>query len=220
MPPPISWGIQSLRTCKKDSVWYCAKKLSGSAVCIGGDLVEKFAERCGLALAKGYLMIFVMSLCVILDLSLINWSIPFIHKQTFQDIGMLVCYYHNSGPIPGLGFWNPSLNYLKSLTGLLVEGRRLCIAGLPIEEGRPTAPRQRIRSEWRWVGNGPNEWSSRSSSWGNGPNVLFVDRQHLWSNIISKDLWSRSISQPSPVQSQKIECKVSYKVGLLQSLHV
>ena len=90
-------------------------------------------------------------------------------------------------------------NYIKSLTGLSVEGsRRVCIAGLPIEEGRPTAPRQRIRSEWRWVGNGPNEWSSRSSSWGNGPTVLFVDRQHLWSNILPKDLWN--ISQFKPVQ--------------------
>ena len=64
------------------------KKLSGTAVCKGRDLVGKFAERCGLALTKGYLMIFVMSLWVILDISL----------------NVISCYGHNSSPIPWPGF--------------------------------------------------------------------------------------------------------------------
>ena len=60
-------------------------------------------------------------------------NLPLIHKQHSPKYGNVSsCYGHNSSPIPWPGLWNPTLNCIKSLTGLLVEGR--CI-GRPANRG-------------------------------------------------------------------------------------
>ena len=138
MPPPplISWGIQSLKTCKKrfsmalckKVVWFSSLYRKGPGRKICRKVWPCSCKRLSYDICNVFVGHFWSQ-----SYQLIN--LPLIHKQHSPKYGNVSsCYGHNSSPIPWPGFWNPTLNCIKSLTGLLVEGRRLCI-GRPANRG-------------------------------------------------------------------------------------